>query len=124
MAFKHAAGHHSVDDLAQHIFELDDALLGLLSFHHRIDFGEEVLEQFERELLHHMDSAECDEQELEHGALVGDGDVDFAGLLDAFFGFLGFDLRVSDQFGVRLRVLDFVYELRRVKNCVGVRVIK
>ena len=43
-----------------------------------------------------MNVEKRDQQEVEHVALVGNRNVDFAGLFNELFGFLSFDLSVPD----------------------------
>jgi hypothetical protein len=71
-----------------------------------------------------MYEAKCDQQEVEHGALVGNGNEGFACLFNRFFGVFGFDLRLLDELCVLLGVFDLDHEFIRVKDGGRVRFVQ
>jgi hypothetical protein len=71
-----------------------------------------------------MYEAKRDQQEVEHGALVRNRDVDFAGLFNELFGFLSFDLSVLDELCILLGVFDLDDEFIRVEDGGRVRFVE
>lgn len=79
MAFEETTGDPLVDDNTDHEDQKLYSLISLFLFFCLLDsLEEEVLERFERVLVHVVDNPKLDQQEVEHGALSSDWTIGFS----------------------------------------------
>ena len=117
MFLEETSGNPLVNSHSNDISEIKYSdLIILIQFSLFNSLEEESGEGLKRVLIHLIDDAKLDEQEIEHSSLGGNSSVDFSQQINLDFSFLGNDLLFLDGLSSFLGSLKLLNKSKVLKN--------